>query len=184
MQTADAYRGEVETAGATFADFVPFRWDNPKRDTRGSAEQRQATAQGVAQMLECERTAISAIQEAVMVCSVNRDEHRVWIEGVEGFSPGKYASSPHGCQARILQTLGEQISYDDLICHSGFAFRVGAHEQMCPSAGHPCCGFMCMAGSNRALPWKVRLFESFQWSEPKDDRAAVAAIEKVLESLK
>lgn len=106
---------------------------------------------------------------------MKRANDRVWIEGVEGFSPGEYASSPHGCQARILQTLGERISYDDLICYSGFAFRVGVHEGICPSAGHPCCGFMCMDGSNRALPWKGRLFESFPWGDPKDDRAAFEA---------
>lgn len=106
---------------------------------------------------------------------VKCSNNRVWIEGIEGFSPGEYASSPHGCQARILQTLGEQIGYDDLICYSGFAFRVGVHEQMCPSAGHPCCGFMCMDGSSRALPWKVRFFESFPWGDPKDDRVAFEA---------
>ena len=68
---------------------------------------------------------------------VKRANGRVWIEGIEGFSPGEYASSVQGCQARILQTLGEPLSYDDLICYSGFAFRVGIHEEMCPSAGHP-----------------------------------------------
>ena len=100
---------------------------------------------------------------------------RVWIEGVEGFSPSECASSPHGCQARILQTLAQRMGYEDLVCYSGFAFRLGVHEQMCPSAGHPHCGFMCMDGSNRALPWKTRLFESFPWGEQKDDRAAFEA---------
>ena len=90
---------------------------------------------------------------------VKRANGKVWIEGAEGFSPAEYASSVHGCQARILQALGEPITYDDLVCHSGFAFRIGTHEEMCPSAGHPCCGYMCMEGSNRALPWNVRLFE-------------------------
>ena len=91
---------------------------------------------------------------------VKREDSRVWIEGVDGFSPGEYASSPHGCQARILQTLGARLSYEDLVCYSGFGFRVEANEQMCPSAGHPWCGFACIDGSNRALPWKMRLFES------------------------
>jgi len=110
-----------------------------------------------------------------MICSVKRQDDRVWIEGVEGFSSGEYASSPHGCQARILEVLGESVTYDDLVCYSGFAFRVGTHEQMCPSAGHPCCGFMCMDGSNRALPWEVRLFEAFPWSKPKGGQAAFEA---------
>ena len=101
--------------------------------------------------------------------------NKVWIKDVEGFSPDEYASSPHGCQARILQALGEQMSYDDLICYSGFAFRVETHEQMCPSAGHPCCGFMCMDGSNRALPWQAQFFEAFPWEELKKDRTVFEA---------
>ncbi|MFH1006337.1 MAG: hypothetical protein V1800_02380 [Candidatus Latescibacterota bacterium] len=100
---------------------------------------------------------------------VKCESDRVWIEGMAGFGSGEYASSPHGCQARILQKLRERMTYDDLICYSGFAFRIGMHEQLCPSAGHPCCGFECMHGSS-ALPWKVRLFESFPWEEPKEDR--------------
>jgi hypothetical protein len=119
--------------------------------------------------------AVPGLAEEEITMEVKRANGRVWIEGVEGFSPGEYASSPHGCQARILQTLAERISYDDLVCYSGFAFRVETHEQMCPSAGHPCCGFMCMDGSNRALPWKARFFESFPWGEPKEDRAAFEA---------
>lgn len=55
----------------------------------------------------------------------------MWIEGVEGFNPGEYASSVHGSQARILETLGESLSYDDLICYGGFAFRRGVHEAFC-----------------------------------------------------
>ena len=91
--------------------------------------------------------------------NVKRDNERVWIEGVEGFNTDQYASSVHGCQARILQTLGEALSYDDLICYSGFAFRVEVHEQMCPSAGHPCCGFQCLDGGISAIPWKLRILE-------------------------
>ena len=104
--------------------------------------------------------------------TVRKNDERVWIDGTAGFSPATYASSPHGCQARILQVLGEKTSYDDLVCYGGFAFRVGIHEQMCPSAGHPFCGFMCVEGSQRALPWRTRVFESAPWDSPKDDRAA------------
>ena len=103
---------------------------------------------------------------------VKRADGRVWIEGVRGFSPGEYASSVHGSQARILETLGELLSYDDLVCYSGFAFRIGVHDQMCPSAGHPCCGFMCLNNGLLALPWKVQVFESFPWSKQEDGGAA------------
>jgi len=110
-----------------------------------------------------------------MAAKVRREGGEVWIEGVEGFSPAEYADSVHGSQARILQLLGEPLTYDDLICYSGFAFRVGVHREMCPSAGHPCCGFMCIENGVRALPWRSRTFEAFPGSEPKDGRAAFEA---------
>lgn len=110
-----------------------------------------------------------------MPARVVREDDKVLLEGVAGFSPGEYASSPNGCQARILQSLGESITYEDLICYSGFAFRVGVHEQMCPSAGHPCCGFECMEGSFRALPWRVEFFECFPWSDQEEDRGSFEA---------
>jgi len=104
-----------------------------------------------------------------------REGQKVWIEGVKGFSPGEYADSVHGCQARILEALGEPLTYDELVCCSGFAFRIGVHEQMCPSAGHPCCGYMCLDNAFRAMPWKMKPYESFPWGAPKDDRAAFEA---------
>ncbi|OPZ26666.1 MAG: hypothetical protein BWZ02_01934 [Lentisphaerae bacterium ADurb.BinA184] len=107
--------------------------------------------------------------------NVRRTTERTWVEGVKGFNPGDYASSVHGSQARILQAIGDPLSYDDLICYGGFAFRVGVHTAFCPSAGHPCCGFMCVDGSNRALPWKTKLFDAFPGSKPKEDRAAFEA---------
>ena len=55
--------------------------------------------------------------------TVKEEKGLVCVEDVKGFNPGEYASSVHGCQARILQTLGESLSYEDLICYSGFAFR-------------------------------------------------------------
>lgn len=107
--------------------------------------------------------------------TVQRDTEKVWIEGVEGFHPGEFASSPHGCQARILQALGEALTYEDLIGYGAFAFRVGLHDGMCPSAGHPCCGCECMAGSGRALPWRVRLYEALPWAAPRPDREGFEA---------
>ncbi len=106
---------------------------------------------------------------------VKHTDERTWIEGIEGFGPGEYASSVHGAQARILQTLGESLSYDDLICYSGFAFRVGVHEAFCPSAGHPCCGFRCIDGSNRALPWKTEFYGAFPDGKETADRPAFEA---------
>jgi len=98
-----------------------------------------------------------------------------WVDGVRGFNPGEYASSVHGAQARILQVLGAHLSYDDLVCYSGFAFRIGLHRAMCPSAGHPCCGYACIENGTRALPWQTRLFAAFPGGKPPEDRAAFEA---------
>ncbi|MBM3458676.1 MAG: hypothetical protein FJX77_09120 [Armatimonadetes bacterium] len=94
------------------------------------------------------------------------------VGGDLGFCPHLYASSPHGCQARILQTLGVPLTYQDLICYGGFAFRIQVHERLCPSAGHPRVGTMCVENSDRAIGWETRFFESFPWTSPKADRAA------------
>jgi hypothetical protein len=103
--------------------------------------------------------------------TVKRDNEKVWIDGVKGFDSGHYASSPHGCQATILSALGETLTYDDLVCYSAFAFRVGVHKEMCPSAGHPCCGYMCIGRSNDALLWRVKSFSY----KPGEDRAVFEA---------
>jgi hypothetical protein len=91
------------------------------------------------------------------------------IQGVKGFSPAEYASSVHGSQARILELLGEDITYDDLICLGGFAFRIGISKRMCPSAAHPCCGYVCLEGSNRAIPWHMDSYETLPWQDDRED---------------
>lgn len=108
------------------------------------------------------------------VC-VRREGERVWIEGVRGFHPGEYASSVHGCAAVVAEFLGSSLSYDDLVGYDGFVFRTGVHKEMCPSAGHPCCGYPCVGRSAGMLPWRARVFEAAPWSEPKADRAAFEA---------
>jgi hypothetical protein len=106
---------------------------------------------------------------------IQRTAERTWIENVPGFSPAEYASSGHGAQARILQTIGEPLTYEDLICFGAFAFRANVHRQFCPSAGHPCCGYMCIEGSNRAVPWHCQTFFAAPWSAPIADRPAFEA---------
>jgi hypothetical protein len=64
-QAAAAYRQEVEAARAGFADFIPFRWDNQARVRWGAAEQRRSAAQAVARMLEHERAAVAAVEQAL-----------------------------------------------------------------------------------------------------------------------
>ena len=123
---------------------------------------------------------------SVPVERVRRDSDKVWIEGVEGFHPGQFASSVHGVQARICQAVADGPSYEQLICYGGLAFRVEVHEAMCPSAGHPCCGYMCIENSNRAMPWKARVFDAFPGSKDEQGRAAfereaVAAIRQSID---
>jgi len=120
---------------------------------------------------------------------VRRSDERVWIDGVQGFGPDEFASSVHGAQTRILQALGENMSYDDLVCYGAFAFRVqvSANADMCPSAGHPCCGFMCVEGSNRAMPRRLHLFEAFPGAQRSAEErarfkaAACAAIKRSID---
>ncbi len=106
--------------------------------------------------------------------SVQQSAERVWLD-VPGFHAAEYASSVHGAQARILETLGIPPTYDDLICYGAFAFRVQAHEEMCPSAGHPAPGFMCIENSNRALPWREQSYFAFPWDAPREDQVAFEA---------
>ena len=109
------------------------------------------------------------------VMPVEHTENLTAIQGIQGFDSGAYPSSPHGVQAVILNALDSPLTYDDLICYSAFAFRVSTHDQMCPSAAHPCCGFMCIEGSNRALPLHGKFFDSLPGTEPKPDRPAFEA---------
>ena len=106
---------------------------------------------------------------------VQRSPDRVWIDGVAGFSPDEFASSVQGAQARILQSLGETLSYADLICYSAFAFRAQVHNELCPSAGHPACGYECLANGVRAIPYRLRILEVPPADTPAQARAAFEA---------
>ncbi|MDD5706567.1 MAG: M56 family metallopeptidase [Kiritimatiellae bacterium] len=116
-------------------------------------------------------------KEAGMSSNVKREGGKVWIAGVKGFDPGEYVDSVHGSQARILQALGEPMTYADLICYSGFSFRIGVHNKMCPSGGHPWCGYECIDNGIRALPWRTKVYEGTRWKNPGPgpERAAFEA---------
>lgn len=100
---------------------------------------------------------------------------QVLIPDIAGFTPDEYVSSVHGAQARILQYLVESIDYDDLLCYSGFAFRLGIHDLLCPSAAHPSCGFPCIDNSRCAIPWKLKFFDSLAWNYSKKDSSIFKA---------
>ncbi len=139
----------------------------------GSPDARRAMADQIDQIASLEREAAQHIERAVVAMAVKREDDRVWIDGVEGFGADLFASSMHGSQARILETLGESLTYDDLVGYSAFAFRVGFASDLCPSAGHPACGYQCL--DSRALPWSTQIYESFPWSQARADPAAFEA---------
>ena len=73
---------------------------------------------------------------------VKRSEDRVWLEGVQGWSFAQRASSVHAAQAAILQAVGVDTRYDDLVAVSGLAFRMQVFkDKLCPSSPHAHCGF-------------------------------------------
>ncbi len=136
---------------------------------------RRDLADLVDRIAAVELEAAQYLERAVIQMTVKRDNGKVWIDGVQGFHPGEFASSMHGVWARMGQAIGEGPSYDELICYGGLAFRVQVHEAMCPSAAHPCCGYKCFANSERALPWKMQTFFAFPWGKPIEDRPAFEA---------
>ena len=104
-----------------------------------------------------------------MTANVKRADGRVRIEGVELWSMGERGSSVHAAQAAIMETLGENVSYADLLGASGLAFRLQVEPGFCPSSPHSCCGEQCVAGAVRALPWQIRVY-----AVDPDDSAGVA----------
>jgi len=136
-------------------------------------DQRLATADLVERVADRELNAATYMERGITLMTVKHDSYKTWID-LPGFDAGQYASSVHGAQARILETLGETLSYQDLICYSGFAFRIGVHEALCPSAGHPSCGYRCYEAQN-ALPWAARVYLSLPWDPAKADQAAFEA---------
>lgn len=104
---------------------------------------------------------------------------------IKGFSSGQWGSSVHGCQARVLEALGEDRTYRQLICYGGLAFRAQVHVAMCPSAAHPCCGYDCTSNSNRSIPYRCRVFTRFPWGPPPEspEQFETEACQAVRESI-
>jgi hypothetical protein len=114
---------------------------------------------------------------------VHRETDKVWID-IPGFSTDEYASSVHGCQARILQTVGESADYADLICCNGFAFRVQVAPDFCPSAGHPFMGYECTRHDLAKDLWRIDDLSPTKGSDeqpPKYDDNAIGAVKASIE---
>lgn len=119
-------------------------------------------------------------EETAMKTKVIRQDDRVISEGVEGFSFEEYASSVHGAQAKILEALGENVSYEFLLGSSGLAFRMQVFKDaLCPSSPHSCCGYLCLKGSNDASPWEVTVYQPKSGETEKIAEMRKAVVESI-----
>ncbi len=92
---------------------------------------------------------------------VCHNDDRVWIEGIQLPDSCVQCASTYAGLAVMLAAAGEPTSYDDLACVSGFSFRLGIHRELCPSAAHPACGFMCYKLGYEAMPRKASIHHAF-----------------------
>jgi hypothetical protein len=109
-----------------------------------------------------------------------RDGDKVWLEGVTGWFVGDKESSVHAAQEAVMQAVGMDVTYTNLLGASGLAFRMQvSREGLCPSSPHAFCGYQCVAGSVNALPWKVRVYEV----KAEDTEAVAEARQAVVASI-
>ena len=115
-----------------------------------------------------------------MKTTVRREGDRVCLEGVNGWFVGDKESSIHAAQEAVMQAIGEDISYVDLLGTSGLAFRMQVSKDgLCPSSPHSFCGYQCVAGSVNALPWKITVYEA----KADDVEAVKVARQAVVDSI-
>lgn len=134
-----------------------------------------------------EALAAYAAEEVTPMVQEVLNEHRLpeefaakVLEGVKGWSMGEKESSIHAAQAAVMEAIGEDVDYEYLVGVSGLAFRMQvSKEGLCPSSGHPFCGFQCVAGSNNALPRHLRIFEV----KPDDAEGVREARQAVVDSI-
>jgi hypothetical protein len=111
-----------------------------------------------------------------MKTTVKREDDRVWLEGVSGWFVGDQESSVHAAQAAVMQAVGEDIGYTDLLGASGLAFRMQVSKDgLCPSSPHATCGCECVEGALSALPWQMQ-----GYSAASDDAAGVERVRQVV----
>jgi len=115
-----------------------------------------------------------------MKTEMRREGNRVWLDGISGWFCGDKESSVHAAQEAVMQAVGEDVTYDDLVGVSGLAFRMQVHKEgLCPSSPHSFCGYQCVERSVRALPWVIRIFEA----KPEDAEKVKEARQAVVESI-
>ena len=117
-----------------------------------------------------------------MKTTVLKAADRVWLEGVSGWFVGDKESSVHAAEAAIMEAMGEEITYTDLLGVSGLAFRMQVSKDgLCPSSPHSFCGYQCVKRGVQAIPYKINVYGA-----PADDpekvklarKAVVASIDR------
>jgi len=115
-----------------------------------------------------------------MHVKINRENGKVWLEGVQGWFVGDKESSVHAAQEAAMQAVGEQIDYHTLLGVSGLAFRMQVSKDgLCPSSPHSFCGYPCHQRSTQALPWEVAVYQV----KPEDTHGVAQTRQAVLESI-
>ena len=115
-----------------------------------------------------------------MSVQVRRDDGRVWIDGVEGWAPWEKESSVHAAEEAVMRAVGEDISYAYLLGVSGLAFRLQVSKDgLCPSSPHSFCGYQCVRGGVKALPWAVKIYQAKPDDAEKVKEARTAVVESI-----
>ncbi len=98
----------------------------------------------------------SVVGELRIVSMSKLKEKKRVIEGVGRLQWGKGQENTFmGALAAVMQSIGEDVSYDYLMGVSGAAFRLQIHQpDWCPSAPDAGCGFNCAGAATEALGYK------------------------------
>lgn len=114
-----------------------------------------------------------------MASKVRRENGKVWIEGVEQLT-WKTWNTFIGSLAATARSMGDDISYQELMGRSGAAFKLSFHQpEWCPSSPDAGLGFDCTSLACRSLGYRT---EHLHWD--KDNPETETAMRKaVVESI-
>jgi len=115
-----------------------------------------------------------------MNTTVKREGDRVWLEGITGWAASEMVSSVHAAQTRMMQAIGEEITYETLVGVSGLAFRTQmSGGDFCPSSPHSFCGYPCHQRSSEALPWCLQIWQVKPEETGKVAQARLAVVKSI-----
>jgi hypothetical protein len=110
-----------------------------------------------------------------METKVKHQDGKTWIDGVKGWTPREMADDIHAARYTVLQAIGIDVTYEELLGVSGMAFRLQVTEVLCPSSANSFCGYRSCVRSLQFFPWSTRLFE-FNHEDVKELKEARAAV--------